>query len=131
MKPRHAAALALVGWYLLMPPPSSKYPGSVVDTTAPLSQWEVVPSYDYYFKEDTSHGMTAEQCEQVRLNEQGSAKWHPADKLMAQQANNARCVNLPDDDPHAIQSRLPPAPPSNPSYAPLIDPENRTLRPLN
>jgi hypothetical protein len=36
MKPRHAAALALVGWYLMLPP-------RVVDRfypDAPLSQWK-------------------------------------------------------------------------------------------
>jgi len=34
MKPRHAAALALVGWYLMMPPWRP-----TVDVSAPLSRW--------------------------------------------------------------------------------------------
>ena len=38
MKPRHAAALALVGWYLMVPPPDN--------LTAPISAWEVAASYD-------------------------------------------------------------------------------------
>jgi hypothetical protein len=38
MKLRHAAALALVGWYLMVPPST--------DERAPLFQWEVVASYD-------------------------------------------------------------------------------------
>jgi hypothetical protein len=38
MKLRHAAALALVGWYLLVP--------SHGQLQAPLSQWEVVTTFD-------------------------------------------------------------------------------------
>ena len=39
MNLRHAAALALVGWYLMVPPP---IPGTArVDQSAPLSQWKV------------------------------------------------------------------------------------------
>ena len=45
MKPRHAAALALVGWYLLVPAPG--------DETQPLSYWSHVESYD-----------TAKECQQ-------------------------------------------------------------------
>jgi hypothetical protein len=37
MKFRHAAAIALTGWFLMMPPTSSDYPMGNVD--APLSQW--------------------------------------------------------------------------------------------
>ena len=45
MKLRHAAALALVGWYLMMPParPQTRVP---VDLDAPLSKWTVDSSYD-------------------------------------------------------------------------------------
>jgi len=35
MKPRHAAALALVGWYLMMPPMGN----GKVYVTAPLTKW--------------------------------------------------------------------------------------------
>jgi hypothetical protein len=41
---RHAAALALVGWYLMMPP-DSKVPHSV-DSEAPLSHWITVATFD-------------------------------------------------------------------------------------
>jgi hypothetical protein len=42
MKPRHAAALALVGWYLIVPP------GSNPDTVyyKPYSQWKVISTFD-------------------------------------------------------------------------------------
>ena len=43
MKPRHAAALALVGWYLLAPPFAAPY---TPDPTAPLSQWDHEESFD-------------------------------------------------------------------------------------
>ena len=40
MNLRHAAALALVGWYLMIPPPMDLSDGSVVpDLSAPLSRW--------------------------------------------------------------------------------------------
>ena len=49
MKPRHAAALALVGWYLMMPPMTCR-PSIQINT--PLSHWEISSSYD-----------TADECE--------------------------------------------------------------------
>jgi len=52
MKPLHAAALALVGWYLMLPPPHTEYAqsGQIIDVRAdneaPLSQWTIARSYD-------------------------------------------------------------------------------------
>jgi hypothetical protein len=42
MKARHAAALALVGWYLMTPPILLKCP----DEGAPLSRWTVEEAFD-------------------------------------------------------------------------------------
>ncbi len=42
MKPSHAAALALVGWYLMVPPRD----GIVLNAIAPLRQWQIAGSYD-------------------------------------------------------------------------------------
>jgi hypothetical protein len=39
MNLRHAAALALVGWYLLMPPVVDEGDTAKVDHSVPLSQW--------------------------------------------------------------------------------------------
>jgi hypothetical protein len=50
---RHVATLAFVGWYLMMPPDSSRIPHSV-DMTAPLSRWSIVTSFD-----------TSEKCEKA------------------------------------------------------------------
>ena len=44
MKLRHAAALALVGWYLLIPPvfsPMGSNPRSSNDLSAPLNRWDI------------------------------------------------------------------------------------------
>jgi hypothetical protein len=38
----HIAAIALVGWYLMIPPMSA----SGVDISAPLSRWTVYKNYD-------------------------------------------------------------------------------------
>ncbi len=39
MKLRHAAALALVGWYLFLPVPSQDDPDNKFDLNAPLAVW--------------------------------------------------------------------------------------------
>jgi hypothetical protein len=44
MKPRHGAAIALVGWYLIAPPPRSS--DDVYDPKAPLSEWQIVGRFD-------------------------------------------------------------------------------------
>ena len=45
LKSRPFAALAFVGWYLMMPPNSTKYPHEV-DSDVPLSRWIIVTSFD-------------------------------------------------------------------------------------
>jgi hypothetical protein len=42
MKLHHAAALALAGWYLMLPPIGDGTP----EVTAPLSRWEILFPYD-------------------------------------------------------------------------------------
>jgi hypothetical protein len=42
MKPRHAAALAFVGWYLVVPPFRSKE----YDVKAELSEWSIMKEFD-------------------------------------------------------------------------------------
>jgi hypothetical protein len=43
MKLRHAVALAIVGWYLMVPP---MYEHNDIDSSAPLSPWQIVQSCD-------------------------------------------------------------------------------------
>jgi hypothetical protein len=54
MKPRHAAALALVGWYLLVPPSAFRV-SDLASGLEPLSQWLQIGSFD-----------SANACEQGR-----------------------------------------------------------------
>jgi len=42
VNPRDAAALALVGWYLMLPPML----GGHTDTSAPLNSWRMIGSFD-------------------------------------------------------------------------------------
>jgi len=44
MNLRHAAALALVGWYLMVPQPDA--PGKAPNANAPLSQWNQMGAFD-------------------------------------------------------------------------------------
>jgi hypothetical protein len=60
---RHAAALALVGWYLMMPPMTEK---NEADAEGPLSKWQNDGSFDL-----------ASACEAVRhslVNDLGTEK---------------------------------------------------------
>ena len=52
MRSRHAAALALVGWYLMVPPMGRDYPMGNVD--APLTQWLKRPT-TYRDKDECEH----------------------------------------------------------------------------
>jgi hypothetical protein len=59
MNPRHAAALALVDWYLAMPPHIHRN-GQVlvgVDRSPPLGQWGIADSFD-----------TAAECQDAEGN---------------------------------------------------------------
>lgn len=56
MNIRHVAALALVGWYLMMPPINTRHaPDNLVDMYASLREWDILESIDQ-----------ADDCEQVR-----------------------------------------------------------------
>ena len=52
MRLRHAAALALVGWYMIIPPTSHEYPMGNVD--APLTEWVKRPTL-YRNQEECEH----------------------------------------------------------------------------
>ncbi len=59
MKSRHAAALALVGWYLMVPPWTAP---DTFDSKAPISKWQVFLSFD-----------SAQQCQDAQIDYH--AKW--------------------------------------------------------
>jgi hypothetical protein len=52
MNLRHTAALALVGWYLMMPPVTSD---GRIQKNAPLSRWYIFSNFE-----------TKEECEKAR-----------------------------------------------------------------
>jgi hypothetical protein len=57
MKPRHAPALALVVWYLMLPPVR---PDGCVNAHAPLSKWKTSNTY-----------ATADKCKKALLGLRG------------------------------------------------------------
>lgn len=61
MKPRHAAALALVGWYLMVPP----YNGNDLkpQTGASLYEWDRTGAPAHARDEQDEPFLTLEECE--------------------------------------------------------------------
>jgi hypothetical protein len=91
MTPRHAAALALVGWYLMVPPPvlHSSVP---VDLDAPLSKWRIFSSHD-----------SAAECERalvafykVSKTELATNPADERDRTQFYQLENSQCVASDD-----------------------------------
>ncbi len=80
MKPRHVAALALVGWYLMTPPINNRT--GKYDSTAPLSTglWFTIASFD-----------TADRCEDIRSKmADGYKKTHDSSGL--DRMVNSTCI---------------------------------------
>jgi hypothetical protein len=55
MKPCHAALLAVVGWYLMVPPLAYDLPDLFSKPAEPLAEWNQVAGYD-----------TAKECESAK-----------------------------------------------------------------
>ena len=81
---RHAAVLALVGWYLLMPPTSKDFPMGNVD--APLTQWNKRPT-TYRDKEECEHVIDRHRRLTNAKNKQVAVRYY----------KQAQCVS--SDDP--------------------------------
>ncbi len=82
MNPRHAAALALVGWYLMIPPDN----GTGVNIEAPLSKWTVMSAHD-----------TAYDCEEMRIYSFKRANAEQErDAIFRQQVTNSQCIETTD-----------------------------------
>jgi len=97
MKLRHAAALALVGWYLMLPPVRSTSPLSPAtkmaatrsdcyDANAPISRWQTIEAFD-----------TAEQCKAASSKSAWSHRQHGLDCGLASAWLDAQCIAT--DDP--------------------------------
>ena len=89
MKACHAVALALVGWYLMMPPVVPAGNGWLTwDADAPLSQWKTIGSFD-----------TAIQCQaDLRARREAArTRTGKAGNGLRKFAGTLRCVG--SDDP--------------------------------
>jgi hypothetical protein len=89
MKPRHAAALALVGWYLMVPPPQDVKHGFFA--FVPLSQWTHKATFDteVHCKREISKG-----C--LNINQNG-------ENMRSGSLCRARCVA--SDDPRLKETK--------------------------
>jgi hypothetical protein len=91
MKPRHVAALALVGWALIFPPMAADIgAGTKVDIGAPVNEWEVV----------RKGFATAHDCEEFLAHGKIIAMANLTSRVMSptpEQRAAGRC--MPDDDP--------------------------------
>ena len=81
LKNLHLAAIAVVGWLLMMPPDSSKIPHDV-DSDTPISHWITVTSFD-----------TEDNCEKaltdLQNNQQDPITLDKTGKLRRLQKNDA------------------------------------------
>jgi len=70
MKPHHVAALALAGWYLMIPPFVKDPSGVIVgpEQSAPIGQWRVMKSFDS--AADCERAKDQEPTEQIRAGQQ-------------------------------------------------------------
>ncbi len=88
MNPRHAAALALVGWYLMAPPFSRSSSGEIgSDLSRPLSEW--IPFSSVY---DTE----ADCDKEIDAMNQRAARWAREHHAMLN-VIHAQCIAT--DDP--------------------------------
>ncbi|MFZ0247756.1 hypothetical protein [Candidatus Binatus sp.] len=97
-KSRHVVALALVGWYLMMPPDSAKVPHSV-DSDVPLSRWIVVASFDTQENcEGVLAGIQSKEQDPISLDRTGKlARFQKHDEALGKaRAVNAACVESDD-----------------------------------
>lgn len=87
---RHAAAVSLLGWYLITPPAKLSITANVGDSAAPLSKWQIVQGFG-----------TANDCEKRKLQlEQGLANArlpNPQIEALKRKISEAQCVAA--DDP--------------------------------
>jgi hypothetical protein len=100
MKPRHAASLAIIAWYLMIPPIDAR---NKVDAHAPMSKWKKGVTFDSEKECDDSlrdaiaNPMTDAEyqaAEQATLK----AKMHPLSKTeMTKRTAESVCVSA--DDP--------------------------------
>jgi hypothetical protein len=94
MNLRHAAALALIGWYLMIPPINPADIGSsTVKIDSPLAQWKTYKSFD------SAAECEAAKPEMINAIASGLSEFQKKDKTNPEYVGawNAKCVA--SDDP--------------------------------
>jgi len=86
MKIRHVAALALMGWYLMVPPPKVDGP-LLVDLNAPLSKWTVYSPYETAAECTEGHVVFGETIRKNRAKEPTQQN-----RMQYQQVTSAQCI---------------------------------------
>jgi hypothetical protein len=103
MKPRHAAALALVGWYLMVPPVSTYNGKAYVDSYASLRRWTRI---GVSFDSVTDCGQASEKtrknvrnAEEDELESAAEQDANPGDQTLAgyEAVRQVKCFSK--DDP--------------------------------
>jgi hypothetical protein len=80
MRTGHAAALALVGWYLVLPPTDLNHPSG--NTDAPLSQWGKRPT-TYRSKAECEHVLDREIRLTNAKNRQTMVRYYKASQCIS------------------------------------------------
>lgn len=91
MKPRHTAALALVAWYLMMPPPRPVGDHFETNFHAPLSKWTRLRRFDLQSECETTREAYRQKPTGNLVITLGAAEAQATTKV-------SRCVA--GDDPH-------------------------------
>jgi hypothetical protein len=89
----HAVALAVVGWYLPLPPILTNR--LHVDIDAPISKWEHYPGFDSARECESTNLYVHEQAKKVPQNKR--VKPTTLDEAIAEQYMNGECIEA--DDP--------------------------------
>src|SRR5580704_5850869 len=92
MKLRHAAALALVGWYLISPPRVAGSPPQWrIDDTAPVSRWD--RGGTYFSNREKCEAYRLLNIDRARHFQMASPEW----EYHYETAERSFCIN--EDDP--------------------------------
>ncbi len=97
MKPRQIAALALVGWYLIVPPLDKPHATYTSPENAPLSEWRRMPNEVFDNQQDCEAELANQRAaaeREARLNRGGLDLYSPERELFVK---TARCIA--SDDP--------------------------------
>jgi hypothetical protein len=98
---RHAATLALVGWYLMVPP----YVNRKLSTDASLSKWEVYVASDSAHECESSKTATLKLLEQEKITGKDNGVTERGAKVIALlfQLTNSQCIA--SDDPRLKETK--------------------------